>query len=44
MPGAALFFAAAASGRLNLATVLLPMILVSIGVGAFGPGGDHLDH
>ena len=37
MPGAALFFAAAASGRLNLATVLLPMILVSIGVGAFGP-------
>ena len=36
MPGAALFFVAAASGRLNLATVLLPMILVSIGVGAFG--------
>jgi DHA1 family bicyclomycin/chloramphenicol resistance-like MFS transporter len=35
--GAALFFAAAASGMLNLATVLLPMILFSIGVGASGP-------
>ena len=37
MPGAALFFVAAASGRLNLATVLLPMILFSVGVGASGP-------
>jgi hypothetical protein len=35
--GAALFFAAAASGMLNLATVLGPMILFSIGVGASGP-------
>jgi DHA1 family bicyclomycin/chloramphenicol resistance-like MFS transporter len=35
--GAALFFVAAVSGMLNLATVLLPMILFSIGVGASGP-------
>ncbi len=35
--GAALFFIAAATGMLNLATVLLPMILFSIGVGASGP-------
>jgi DHA1 family bicyclomycin/chloramphenicol resistance-like MFS transporter len=35
--GAALFFVAAASGMLNLATVLLPMILFSVGVGASGP-------
>jgi MFS transporter, DHA1 family, multidrug resistance protein len=35
--GATLFFAAAASGTLNLTTVLLPMILFSIGVGASGP-------
>jgi DHA1 family bicyclomycin/chloramphenicol resistance-like MFS transporter len=35
--GAALFFVAAAGGMLNLATVLLPMILFWIGVGASGP-------
>jgi MFS transporter, DHA1 family, multidrug resistance protein len=35
--GAALFFVAAVSGMVNLATVLLPMILFSIGVGASGP-------
>jgi MFS transporter, DHA1 family, multidrug resistance protein len=35
--GATLFFVAAVSGTLNLATVLLPMILFSIGVGASGP-------
>jgi MFS transporter, DHA1 family, multidrug resistance protein len=35
--GAVLFFIAAASGLVNLATVLLPMILFSIGVGASGP-------
>jgi|GEM_PF-2312136 len=35
--GAALFFVAAASGMLNLATVLLPMIIFSVGVGASGP-------
>src|SRR5208282_3895257 len=35
--GAALFFVAAVSGLVNLATVLLPMILFSIGVGASGP-------
>jgi DHA1 family bicyclomycin/chloramphenicol resistance-like MFS transporter len=34
---AALFFVAAASGMLNLATVLVPMILFSVGVGACGP-------
>jgi Na+/melibiose symporter-like transporter len=35
--GAALFFVTAASGMLNLATVLGPMILFSVGVGASGP-------
>jgi DHA1 family bicyclomycin/chloramphenicol resistance-like MFS transporter len=35
--GALLFFVAAASSMINLATVLLPMILFSIGVGASGP-------
>jgi hypothetical protein len=35
--GAALFFVAAVSSMINLATVLLPMILFSIGVGASGP-------
>jgi MFS transporter, DHA1 family, multidrug resistance protein len=35
--GTALFFAAAVSGMLNLATVLGPMILFSVGVGACGP-------
>jgi MFS transporter, DHA1 family, multidrug resistance protein len=35
--GAVLFFVAAATGMLNLATVLGPMILFSIGVGASGP-------
>jgi MFS transporter, DHA1 family, multidrug resistance protein len=35
--GAAVFFAMAVSGVLNLATVLGPMILFSIGVGASGP-------
>jgi DHA1 family bicyclomycin/chloramphenicol resistance-like MFS transporter len=35
--GALLFFVAAASSMINLATVLLPMILPSIGVGASGP-------
>ena len=35
--GAALFFFTAASGMLNLATVLGPMILFPVGVGASGP-------
>ena len=35
--GAALFFVTAASGMLNLATVLGPMILFPVGVGASGP-------
>jgi MFS transporter, DHA1 family, multidrug resistance protein len=35
--GAVLFFAAAVGGELNLATVLGPMILFSVGVGASGP-------
>jgi MFS transporter, DHA1 family, multidrug resistance protein len=35
--GAALFFVAAATGMINLVTVLLPMIIFSIGVGASGP-------
>ena len=35
--GAALFFGAAVSAVLSLATVLLPMMLFSVGVGASGP-------
>ena len=35
--GAALFFAMAATGRVSVATVLGPMILFSIGVGAAAP-------
>jgi MFS transporter, DHA1 family, multidrug resistance protein len=35
--GAALFFAVAATGMLSVATVLAPMILFSIGVGAASP-------
>jgi DHA1 family bicyclomycin/chloramphenicol resistance-like MFS transporter len=35
--GAVLFFAAAASGLLSLGTVLVPMMIFSVGVGASGP-------
>src|SRR5438270_156241 len=37
LPGAALFFAVAATGTLSVVTVLGPMILFSVGVGAASP-------